>query len=77
MILLPIEDAQMVMDHFDFNNGDQESEQLMFETHLIKRDKSDIPVEIKSRAIHYIKGKAVLNVARDITPENGSPEDSP
>ena len=65
--ILPIEDAQMVLDHFDIKTGNQDSEQLMFETHLIKRDKSDIPVEIKSRAIHYNKGKAVLNVARDIT----------
>ena len=65
--ILPLVDAQMVLDHFDFKNDGRSTTQLMFETHLIKKDKSDIPVEIKSRAIHYIKGKAILNVARDIT----------
>jgi PAS domain S-box-containing protein len=65
--ILPLEDARMVLDHFHTNSSQEDAGQLTFETHLVKKDKNRIPVEIKSRAIHYSKGKAILNVARDVT----------
>ena len=65
--ILPADDARMVLEHFSRDNGNQDSKKLTFETHLIKNDYSVIPVEVRSRVIHYFKGKAILNVARDVT----------
>jgi len=64
--ILPRTDARMVLDLLDTSRNPA-SKIITFETALTKKNREIIPVEIKSRAINYIGGKAILNVARDIT----------
>ena len=65
--ILPMDDAQAIVSGFKEGRATGSHNRLTMETHMIRKDRSTIPVEIKSRKVGLFKGNALLFVARDMT----------